>query len=131
MKKVIRLTERDLNRIVKRVISEQEGQEPTYKLSPEEEKEKKIYNYKYKLENLKKNISSVAEVSKEIINDMIKQMGDIENFNKSGEPLDIDSSEKALAEFFQSVLNIHVGETFEYPNEVKWRGMTFNGKIDK
>ena len=63
MKKVIRLTERDLTRIVKRVISEEEGEKRTYKLSPEEEKEKKsvkIYYDKRKLEELKKDISNAS-----------------------------------------------------------------------
>ena len=136
MKKVIRLTERDLTNLVKRVISEQEGEMPTRKLSPRVEKERKIgkLNYdKSRLEGLKKDISEVAEFSIETINDIINQMGDIQN---SVEQLDIDSAQidsakKALSDFLKSVINIDNGNTFEYPNEVEWRGMKFNGKIDK
>ena len=136
MKKVIRLTERDLTNLVKRVISEQEGEMPTRKLSPRVEKERKIgkLNYdKSRLEGLKKDISEVAEFSIETINDIINQMGDIQN---SVEKLDIDSAQidsakKALSDFLKSVINIDNGNTFEYPNEVEWRGMKFNGKIDK
>ena len=136
MKKVIRLTERDLTKLVKRVISEQEGEMPTRKLSPRVEKERKIgkLNYdKSRLEGLKKDISEVAEFSIETINDIINQMGDIQN---SVEQLDIDSAQidsakKALSDFLKSVINIDNGNTFEYPNEVEWRGMKFNGKIDK
>jgi hypothetical protein len=134
MKKVIKLTERDLTRIVKRVISEQEGEKRTYKLSPEEEKEKKsvkIYYDKSKLEELKKDISTVAEFSIETINEIIDEMGDIENFNKSGQPLDIDSARKALIKFFSSVHNIHLGNTFEYPNKVEFMGQTFDGSVKK
>ena len=93
MKKVIRLTERDLTKLVKRVISEKEGEIPTRKLSPRVEKERKIgkLNYdKSRLEGLKKDISEVAEFSIETINDIINQMGDIQN---SVEQLDIDSSQ--------------------------------------
>ena len=136
MKKVIRLTERDLTKLVKRVISEKEGEIPTRKLSPRVEKERKIgkLNYdKSRLEGLKKDISEVAEFSIETINDIINQMGDIQN---SVEQLDIDSAQidsakKALSDFLKSVINIDNGNTFEYPNEVEWRGMKFNGKIDK
>ena len=136
MKKVIRLTERDLTNLVKRVISEQEGEMPTRKLSPRVEKERKIgkLNYdKSRLEGLKNDISEVAEFSIETINDIINQMGDIQN---SVEQLDIDSAQidsakKALSDFLKSVINIDNGNTFEYPNEVEWRGMKFNGKIDK
>ena len=136
MKKVIRLTERDLTNLVKRVISEQEGEMPARKLSPRVEKERKIgkLNYdKSRLEGLKKDISEVAEFSIETINDIINQMGDIQN---SVEQLDIDSAQidsakKALSDFLKSVINIDNGNTFEYPNEVEWRGMKFNGKIDK
>ena len=134
MKKIIKLTESDLIRVVKRVISEQEGEIPTRKLSPRVEKERKIgkLNYdKSRLEGLKQSISEIAEFSIETINEIIDEMGDIENFNKSGQPLDIDSAQKALNDFLNSVINIHVGETFEYPNEVEWRGMKFNGKIGK
>jgi hypothetical protein len=134
MKKVIKLTERDLTRIVKRVISEQEGEKRTYKLSPEEEKEKKsvkIYYDKSKLEGLKKDISEIAEFSIETINELIDEMGDIENFNKSGQPLDIDSARKALSVFLNSVINIYNGDTFEYPNKVEFMGQTFDGKVLK
>ena len=134
MKKVIRLTERDLNRIVKRVITEQEGGKRTYKLSPEEEKEKKsvkIYYEKSKLEQLKKEISEIAKFSIETINEIIDEMGDIENFNKSGQPLDIDSAQKALSNFLNSVINIHLGETFEYPNKFEFMGQTFDGSVKK
>jgi hypothetical protein len=116
------------------VISEEEEQKPTYKSKSEKEKEKKLgqmYYEKSKLEGLKKDISEIAEFSIETINEIIDEMGDNENFNKSGQPLDIDSAQKALSVFLNSVINIHVGETFEYPNEVEWRGMKFNGKIDK
>ena len=136
MKKVIRLTERDLTKLVKRVISEQEGEMPARKLSPRVEKERKIgkLNYdKSRLEGLKKDISEIAEFSIETINDIINQMGDIQN---SVEQLDIDSAQidsakKALSDFLKSVINIDNGNTFEYPNEFEWRGMKFNGKIDK
>lgn len=127
MKKVIRLTERDLTKLVKRIISEQEGGKRTYEMSPEDEKERKIgkLNYdKSRLEGLKKDISEIAEFSIETINDIINQMGDIDSAQ-------IDSAKKALSDFLKSVINIDNGNTFEYPNEVEWRGMKFNGKIDK
>jgi len=134
MKKVIRLTERDLTRVVKRVISEQEGEKRTYKLSPEEEKEKKsvkIYYDKRKLEELKKDISNASEFLIDDINRLIDEMGDIENFNKSNQPLNIDSARKALIKFFNSVIEIYVGNTFEYPNKVEFMGQTFDGKVLK
>jgi hypothetical protein len=120
MKKVIRLTERDLTRIVKRVISEEE-----------DEKSVKIYYDKRKLEELKQDISNAAEFSIETINSLIDEMGDVENFNKSGQPLNIDSAKKALSNFFHSVHDIYNGDTFEYPNEYEWKGMKFTGKINK
>lgn len=123
MKKVIRLTERDLTKLVKRIISEQEGEMPARKLSPRVEKERKIgkLNYdKSRLEGLKKDISEVAEFSIETINDIINQMGDIDSAK-------IDSAKKALSDFLNSVINIDNGNTFEYPNEVEWKGMKFRG----
>ena len=132
MKKVIRLTERDLTNLVKRVISEQEGEMPARKLSPRVEKERKIgkLNYdKSRLEGLKKDISEVAEFSIETFNDIINQMGDIDSVQIDS--AQIDSAQKALSDFLKSVINIDVGNTFEYPNEFEWRGMKFNGKIDK
>ena len=137
MKKVIRLTERDLNRIVKRVISEQEGEMPARKLSPRVEKERKIgkLNYdKSRLEGLKKDISEIAEFSIETFNDIINQLGNIDSVQIDSVQIDsaqIDSAKKALNDFLKSVMNIDVGNTFEYPNEVEWRGMKFNGKINK
>ena len=132
MKKVIRLTERDLTNLVKRVISEQEGEMPARKLSPRVEKERKIgkLNYdKSRLEGLKKDISEVAEFSIETFNDIINQMGDIDSAQIDS--AQIDSAQKALSDFLKSVINIDNGNTFEYPNEFEWRGMKFNGKIDK
>jgi hypothetical protein len=132
MKKVIRLTERDLTKLVKRIISEQEGEMPARKLSPRVEKERKIgkLNYdKSRLEGLKKDISEIAEFSIETFNDIINQMGDIDSVQIDS--AQIDSAQKALSDFLKSVINIDNGNTFEYPNEVEWRGMKFNGKIDK
>ena len=136
MKKVIRLTERDLTKLVKRIISEQEGEMPARKLSPRVEKERKIgkLNYdKSRLEGLKKDISEVAEFSIETFNDIINQMGDIENFNKSGQidSAQIDSAQKALSDFLKSVINIDNGNTFEYPNKVEFMGQTFDGSVKK
>ena len=128
MKKVIRLTERDLTKLVKRIISEQEGEMPTRKLSPRVEKERKIgkLNYeKSRLEGLKKDISEVAEFSIETINDIINQMGDIDSAQIDS--AQIDSAKKALSDFLKSVINIDVGNTFEYPNEVEFMGHTFRG----
>lgn len=132
MRKVIRLTERDLTKLVKRIISEQEGEMPARKLSPRVEKERKIgkLNYdKSRLEGLKKDISEIAEFSIETINDIINQMSDIDSAQIDS--AQIDSAQKALSDFLKSVINIDNGNTFEYPNEVEWRGMKFNGKIDK
>lgn len=136
MKKVIKLTESDLTKIVKRVIREQEdGEKPKYRLSPEDEKEKKsvkLYYDKRKLEKLKKHILTVTELSMELIDDAIKDMEDVENYDDSGKPLDIDSLQKSLGVFFRKLFNATGGNnTLELPNTFEYMGQTFDGSVKK
>ena len=87
MKKTIRLTERDLTRLVKRVISEQEDEGQS-----DEKRVKKILA----------QLEFVEDIIRGVLDD-----GEFDEFNGRSYKLDLDVIETSLGAFLKSVMSTY------------------------